>query len=88
LEARLSGRVTGPNGSVALCPRLALSDAWPTRLMFSQALRYGYKCVFVSADLYKVEPMAYTFLVNFAKDNQLKVTSGKAPPPQEDNKTS
>jgi hypothetical protein len=31
----------------------------------------GYKCVFVSADLYKVEPMAYTFLVNFAKDNQL-----------------
>lgn len=48
----------------------------------------GYKCVFVSADLYKAEPMAYTFLVNFAKDNQLKVTSGNAPPPLEDNKTS
>ena len=33
----------------------------------------GHKCVFVSADLYTTDPMAYTFLVNFAKDNQLKV---------------
>jgi hypothetical protein len=33
----------------------------------------GYKSVFVNADLYTTEPMAYKFLVNFAKDNQLKV---------------
>lgn len=33
----------------------------------------GHKSVFVNADLYATEPMAYTFLVNFAKDNQLKV---------------
>jgi hypothetical protein len=48
----------------------------------------GYKCVFVNADLYKVEPKAYTFLVNFAKDNQLKVASGKDPFPQQGNETS
>jgi len=34
----------------------------------------GHKSVFVNADLYTTEPMAYTFLVNFAKDNQLKVS--------------
>lgn len=38
----------------------------------------GYKCVFVNADLYETEPMAYAFLVNFAKDNQLKVTTASA----------
>jgi hypothetical protein len=31
------------------------------------------KCVFVNARIRDIEPMAYTFLVNFAKDNQLKV---------------
>lgn len=31
------------------------------------------KCVFVDARIRDIEPMAYTFLVNFAKDNQLKV---------------
>jgi hypothetical protein len=34
----------------------------------------GYKSVFVDAGLYATEPMAYAFLINFAKDNQLKVT--------------
>ena len=33
----------------------------------------GYKCVFVNARIRDIEPMAYTFLVNFAKDNHLKV---------------
>lgn len=31
------------------------------------------KCVFVDARIRDIEPMAYTFLVNFAKDNQLAV---------------
>ena len=31
------------------------------------------KCVFVDARIRDIEPMAYTFLVNFAKDNQLTV---------------
>ncbi|MFZ2628236.1 MAG: DUF3579 domain-containing protein [Rugosibacter sp.] len=38
----------------------------------------GYKCVFVDAGIYETEPMAYAFLVNFAKDNQLKVTKASA----------
>lgn len=33
------------------------------------------KCVFVDARIRDIEPMAYTFLVNFAKDNKLKVGS-------------
>lgn len=33
----------------------------------------GEKCVYVNALIRDIEPMAYTFLVNFAKDNDLKV---------------
>jgi len=33
----------------------------------------GEKCVYVDARIRDIEPMAYMFLVNFAKDNQLKV---------------
>ncbi len=35
--------------------------------------RHGEKCVFVDARLHDVEPMAYTFISNFAKDNELQV---------------
>ncbi|MEC5400256.1 DUF3579 domain-containing protein [Uliginosibacterium sp. H1] len=35
----------------------------------------GEKCVMVDAKIYKLEPLAYNFLVNFAKDNDLKVES-------------
>ena len=33
----------------------------------------AYKCVYVDARIRDIEPMAYAFLVNFAKDNQLTV---------------
>ena len=33
----------------------------------------GAKCVFVDGRIHDVEPMAYTFLENFARDNDLKV---------------
>jgi hypothetical protein len=33
----------------------------------------GAKCVFVDARIHDIEPMAYTFLVHFARDNDLKV---------------
>ena len=33
----------------------------------------GAKCVFVDGRIHDIEPMAYTFLVKFAKDNDLKV---------------
>lgn len=33
----------------------------------------GDKCVMVDAQLYKLEPLAYKFLVNFATDNELTV---------------
>lgn len=33
----------------------------------------GDKCVVVDGQLYKLEPLAYNFLVNFAKDNDLTV---------------
>jgi hypothetical protein len=34
---------------------------------------HGEKCIFVDGRIHDVEPMAYTFLVNFARDNALKV---------------
>jgi len=33
----------------------------------------GYKCVLVHIDLKDFEPMAWDFVMNFAKDNQLQV---------------
>ena len=33
----------------------------------------GEKCVFVDARLYDLEPLAYNFLMHFARDNDLKV---------------
>ena len=33
----------------------------------------GEKCVFVDARIRDIEPMAYSFLVHFARDNELKV---------------
>ena len=33
----------------------------------------GVKCVVVSSDLHGAEPMAWDFVINFAKDNNLQV---------------
>jgi hypothetical protein len=33
----------------------------------------GEKCVFVDAHLHDIEPMAYSFIANFARDNSLQV---------------
>jgi len=35
------------------------------------------KCVVVDIRLKEIEPMAYTFLLNFAKDNELQVRDGR-----------
>jgi hypothetical protein len=37
----------------------------------------GVKCVVVDVRLKEVEPMAYNFLVNFAKDNELETRLGR-----------
>ncbi|GAB4058023.1 hypothetical protein GCM10028811_06900 [Uliginosibacterium sediminicola] len=37
------------------------------------SLPTGEKCVMVDVRLYKLEPLAYNFLVNFAKDNHLRL---------------
>lgn len=37
----------------------------------------GVKCVIVHRDLRDYEPMAWDFVINFAKDNDLKVSEGK-----------
>jgi hypothetical protein len=38
----------------------------------------GVKCVIVGVRLKEIEPMAYTFLMNFAKDNELETRQGRA----------
>ena len=37
----------------------------------------GVKCVIVNRELRDFEPMAWDFVINFAKDNNLKVSEGK-----------
>ena len=37
----------------------------------------GVKCVIVNRELRDYEPMAWDFVINFAKDNDLKVSEGK-----------
>jgi hypothetical protein len=37
----------------------------------------GVKCVIVNRELRDYEPMAWDFVMNFAKDNDLKVSEGK-----------
>ena len=38
----------------------------------------GTKCVVVDVRLKDIEPMAYNFLLNFARDNELQVRQGRA----------
>ena len=38
-------------------------------------LHHGVRCVFVDGRLNQLEPMAYTFLVGFARDNELQVST-------------
>ncbi len=38
---------------------------------------YGVRCVVVDVRLEELEPMAYRFLLNFAKDNELQVRDGR-----------
>ena len=42
--------------------------------------RNGIKCVVVHYDLREVEPMAWDFCVNFARDNELQVFEGRQAP--------
>lgn len=37
----------------------------------------GVKCVVVDTQLKELEPMAYNFLMNFAKDNELQTRPGR-----------
>jgi len=37
----------------------------------------GVKCVIVNRELRDFEPMAWDFVINFAKDNDLKMSEGK-----------
>ena len=41
------------------------------------ATRDGVKCVVVHRDLRDVEPMAWDFCVNFARDNELQMEEGR-----------
>ncbi len=42
-----------------------------------QVLTEGVTCVVVDARLEDLEPMAYRFLMNFARDNELDVRPGR-----------
>ena len=44
----------------------------------------GVKCVLIDVRLKELEPMAYNFLINFARDNELKTRPGRGPAREED----
>lgn len=43
----------------------------------------GVRCVVVDEGLREIEPLAYNFLVGFARDNELQVRSGRTVPRDE-----
>jgi hypothetical protein len=45
----------------------------------------GIKCVVVDKDLEEIEPMAFNFLLNFAKDNELQTRPGREAERPEEN---
>ena len=63
-----------------LCGVMSIFDA-DQRMAYSPFVQpitsAGVKCVVVDLRLREIEPMAYTFLLNFAKDNELEVRPGR-----------
>jgi len=73
----LEGRQFRPSDwADRLCGVMSVFGA-ERRMAYSPYVQPGnhgsYKCVFVNARIRDIEPMAYAFLVNFAKDNHLTV---------------
>jgi hypothetical protein len=77
---RLSGimAIYSPDSGVGRSPYLRRGF-----IPYSPYVRPGFfegeKCVFVDAHIHDLEPMAYSFLVSFAKDNALKVVYDARP---------
>ena len=44
----------------------------------------GVRCVVVDVRLEEIEPMAFNFLLNFARDNELQTRPGREAPRPED----
>lgn len=62
-----------------LCGLLSAFDA-QKKMKYSRYVspmtHHGEKVVFVDSRLYDIEPMAYRFVLNFAKDNELQRIEG------------
>lgn len=43
----------------------------------------GVKCVLINRQLKEIEPMAFRFVVSFARDNDLEVREGRSKPREE-----
>jgi len=57
--------------------RLDVSNRMQYSPYVQPAMADGMKCVVVDVRLEQIEPMAYRFLLNFAKDNELQVRDGR-----------
>jgi hypothetical protein len=81
LGATLEGKVFRPSDwAERLCGVMATFGN-DQRMQYSPFVHpvtvNGVRCVVVDARLEQIEPMAYRFLVNFAKDNELQVRDGR-----------
>jgi len=75
---RLAGAMSSfrPGGAQGVNARIGYSPLCVPRVLG------GVKCVLVSERLRDIEPMAWDFVMNFARDNDLQVTDAthEAPP--------
>lgn len=59
-----------------LCGVMSVFGGDQRRVGYSPYVKPGHhqgeKCVFVDARIHDIEPMAYTFLAHFARDNELQ----------------
>jgi uncharacterized protein DUF3579 len=79
---RIDGRAFRPRDWAERLSRVMAAFGGDHRMRYSPFVHpitvNGVSCVVVDKRLDEIEPRAYRFLVNFAKDNELPVREGRA----------
>jgi hypothetical protein len=77
----LDGKAFRPSDWAQRLCRVMSAFAGDHRMQYSPFVHpitaNGVRCVVVDVRLEEIEPMAYRFLINFAKDNELQVRNGR-----------
>jgi hypothetical protein len=78
---RLDGKAFRPGDWAERLCRVMAAFGGDHRMQYSPFVHpvtvNGVRCVVVDVRLEEIEPMAYRFLLNFARDNELRVRRGR-----------